>query len=126
MKKWLFRLFWIPVFIVAVLFMVANRQPVPISLDPFNVQDPALATPEIWLWVWLMLMLFVGFGAGAFGMWVSGRSKRADARANRKLVKTLRKDVTRLETRLRELETPAPSATGPSPSEPPLLESQNA
>ncbi len=60
MKKWLFRLIWVPVLVVAVLFLVANRTPVVISLDPFNPDNPVLSTPAVFLWVWLMLMLFVG------------------------------------------------------------------
>jgi flagellar basal body-associated protein FliL len=127
MKKWLFRLFWIPVLIVAVLFMVANRQPVSISLDPFNASEPALTTPAFFLWVWLMLMLFVGFAAGAAGMWISGRPKRVEARVNRKTVKEQRKEITRLETRLREAETGrAASGSVPATEPPPLLESEDA
>ena len=130
MKKWLFRLIWIPVLVIAVLFMVANRQPVSISLDPFNANEPALTTPAFWLWVWLILMLFIGFAAGAAGMWISGRPKRLEARANRKLVKELRKDVTRLETRLRETEAaravpPGEGAASVPAAEPPLLKSED-
>ena len=127
MKKWLFRLVWIPVLALAVLFMVANRQPVSISLDPFNAEAPALTTPAFWLWIWLVLMLFIGLAMGAAGMWASARPKRAAARADRKALKELRKEVTRLETRLRESEAARPAKAPDAPEdEPPLLESQNA
>lgn len=135
MKKWLFRVLWIPALILAVLFLVANRQLVAVSLDPFNAAAPALTTPALPLWTWLMVMLFVGLGAGAFGAWLSARQKRVEGRANRKLVSELRKDVTRLETRLREAEakhetgreTGAESRSGSVPAaEPPLLESEDA
>lgn len=127
MKKWLFRLIWIPVLVVTVLFMVANRQPVSVSLDPFNAEAPALTTPAFWLWVWLVLMLFIGFSLGACGMWASARSKRVEARADRKALKELRKEVTQLETKLREAEAGRESQSGSVPaSEPPLLESQDA
>ncbi len=135
MKKWLFRVLWIPALILAVLFLVANRQLVAVSLDPFNAASPALTTPALPLWAWLMVMLFVGLGAGAFGAWLSARPNRVEGRANRKLVSELRKDVTRLETRLRETEAkreagranPAETRSGSVPAaEPPLLESEDA
>ena len=131
MKKWLFRVLWIPALILAVLFLVANRQPVSLSLDPFNADAPAITSFTAPLWAWLMVMLFVGLGAGAFGAWLSARPGRVAARTNRKLVSELRKDVTRLETQLRESETKpetnADARSGSVPAtEPPLLESQDA
>lgn len=126
MKKWLFRLIWIPVLLVAVLFLVANRQLVAISLDPFNAAAPAFTTMALPLWAWLMTMLFIGLGTGAFGAWVSARPKRVEARANRKTIKELRQEVTRLETRLREVEGARPQEGSVPAVEPPLLESQDA
>ena len=135
MKKWLFRLIWIPALLLAVAFLVANRQMVAVSLDPINAAEPALTTMALPLWAWLMTTLFIGFGAGSAGMWVSGRPRRVEARAAKKTVKELRKEITSLETRLRQAETgraeaehdenaitSVPSTT----SEPPLLESKNA
>lgn len=127
MKKWLLRIVWIPVLILAVLFLVANRQLVAVSLDPFNAEAPALTTPALPLWSWLMVMLFVGLAAGAFGAWLSARPQRVAARADRKLVKALRADVTRLETRLREADADREASRASVPAtEPPLLESQDA
>ena len=135
MKKWLFRALWIPALAVAVLFLVANRQPVVISLDPINADAPALTSFPAPLWAWLMVMLFVGLGAGALGAWLSARPGRVEGRANRKLVSQLRKDVTRLETKLREAEakreigreTGTETKSGSVPAaEPPLLESEDA
>ncbi len=127
MKKWLFRVIWIPVLVLAVMFLVANRQLVAVSLDPFNAEAPALTTPALPLWAWLMVMLFAGLGAGAFGAWLSARPKRVAARADRKRIKELRQEVTRLETRLREAnadrETPRTSVPA---AEPPLLQSEDA
>ncbi len=127
MKKWLFRVIWIPVLIVTVLFLVANRALVAVSLDPFNAEAPALTTPALPLWAWLMTMLFVGLGAGAFGAWVSARPKRVEARADRKMVKQLRQEMTRLETRLREADSDRETNRTSVPAvEPPLLESEDA
>lgn len=127
MKKWLLRIIWIPVLVLAVLFLVANRQLVAVSLDPFNAEVPALTTPALPLWSWLMVMLFVGLAAGAFGAWASARPRRVAARSDRKLVKALRADVTRLETRLREADADREAHRSSVPAtEPPLLESQDA
>ncbi len=127
MKKWLFRVIWIPVLILTVLFLVANRQLVAVSLDPFNAEAPALTTPALPLWAWLMVMLFVGLGAGAFGAWLSARPKRVAARADRKRVRELSQEVTRLETRLRDADAERQAHRTSVPSaEPPLLESEDA
>lgn len=127
MKKWLMRIIWIPVLVLAVLFLVANRALIAVSLDPFNAEAPALTTPALPLWSWLMVMLFLGLAAGAFGAWASARPKRVAARADRKRVKELRGEVTRLETRLREADADREAHRASIPSaEPPLLESQDA
>jgi len=127
MKKWLFRVIWIPVLVLAVLFLVANRQLVSVSLDPFNASEPALTTPALPMWSWLMVMLFVGLAAGAVGAWLSARPKRVAARADRRLVKELRQQVTSLETRLREAETTGDASRASVPAaQPPLLESEDA
>lgn len=100
MKKWLSRLLWVPVFVFVVLFLVANRRGVAISLDPFSATAPTVTSPVLPLWFWLSLMILIGFGAGVAGMWVSGREKRIQIRAERRELKTLQKEVTRLRTDL--------------------------
>ena len=112
MKKWLFRLIWIPVLAAAVLFLVANRTLVPISLDPFRPDNPALATPALPLWFWLMVMLFIGLALGAAGMWLSGREAWAQARDNRREVKALKKALAALAAR-KEPADPAADAAEP-------------
>lgn len=99
MKKWLYRIVWIPVLAAAVLFLVANRGPVAISLDPFNAESPALATPALPLWFWLMAMLFAGVGLGALGMWLSGAERRAQARDNRRELKAVKKELAAMTAR---------------------------
>ncbi len=96
MKKWLFRIIWVPVLAGAVLFLVANRTLVPISLDPFRPENPALSTPALPLWFWLMGMLFVGVALGALGAWLSGREARAQARDNRRELKAVKKELAAL------------------------------
>lgn len=120
MKTWLFRLIWIPALVIAVLFLVANRQPVAVSLDPFSADAPALTTPPLPLWAWLVAMLFAGVGAGALGMWMSARPQRRKAHAERRELKAMRKELAETQARLRAAEAGRPEG------EPPLLESDDA
>lgn len=119
MKKWLFRIVWIPVLVLAVLFLVANRTLVPISLDPFRPDNPAMSTPALPLWFWLMGMLFIGVALGAAGQWLSGREMRAQARDNRRELRAVKKELAALEARQHKAEAPA------EPAEPPKLEATN-
>ncbi|MHA7871235.1 MAG: lipopolysaccharide assembly protein LapA domain-containing protein [Hyphococcus sp.] len=119
MTKWLFRLIWIPVFIIAVLFLVANRHPVAISLDPFSQDNPAVATAALPLWLWLTVTLFLGVGLGAAAMWMSGGDRRQKARAEHKELKAVRRQ---LETALAEKRA-AEAKVRNVVEEPPLLES---
>ncbi len=118
MKKWLFRIFWIPVLIVAVLFLVANRTLVPISLDPFRPDNPAMSTPALPLWFWLMGMLFIGVALGAAGGWFSGRETRAQARDNRRELKAAKRELAALHAKLETEER----RDNPASHEPPKLE----
>jgi len=92
-KKLLNWLLWFPLGLVAVAFLVANRQPVAISFDPVSVDNPALATPPLPLWVWLTLALLFGFLLGAVGMWTSGRPARRRARAESEALRSLRRSA---------------------------------
>lgn len=123
MKKLLSRLLWIPLFAIIVLFLVANRQLVAVSLDPFNAANPAVTTPAMFLWVWLILIFFVGFSVGAFGMWVSGRLRRQQARMERRELKATRKEMKALKQKVAEFETAPPA---PADAALPLLKSSSA
>ncbi len=99
MKKLLAWLVWLPLVLVVAVFMTANRQPVAISFDPISPTDPAIATPALWLWVWLTLMLLLGVFVGAAGMWLSGRGRRAKARAERRELKALKAELAAAQAR---------------------------
>ena len=118
MKKWLFRIIWIPVFVLTVLFFTANRQLVSISLDPVNASSPAVTTPALPLWFWLMTMLFLGLAAGAMGSWLSGRPSRMKHRAEHREIKALRREIADLRGRISDADP-----FEPEEPEPPLLES---
>lgn len=117
MKKWLYRIVWVPVFIFAVLFLFANRQMVTISLDPFNANSPLITSFPAPLWVWLIFAVFVGVALGSAGMWVSGGHRREKARVEHRELKSLRREILALR------EQNPPEEPKPFQSEPPLLQS---
>ncbi len=117
MKKWLYRIVWVPVLVLAVLFLVANRQLVTISLDPFNADNPLITSFPLPLWLWLIFTLFVGVGLGSAGMWVSGNKRREKARVEHRELKSLRREMMAMR------EQNPPEESKPFQSEPPLLES---
>ncbi len=91
MKKIMRWVVVIPAGALLVLFLIANRKLVALSLDPFSTDTPAIATPALPLWVWLVVALLTGFFAGAAGMWVSDRELRIRAKADRLELKALKK-----------------------------------
>jgi hypothetical protein len=93
MKKIVSRLIWFPFGVLLVLFLVANRQLVAVSLDPLSTENPAIATPPAPLWLWLLLALLIGIFTGAAGTWMSGRTARARARAEHRELKTLKREA---------------------------------
>lgn len=105
MKKILARLIWIPLGLALVVFLVANRAPVAISLDPLSADDPSIATPPLPLWLWLTLALLIGFFLGAAGMWASARPARLKAKADRRELANLKQEAAR---------AAAPPGTAPS------------
>ncbi len=91
MKKILRWVVVVPFGALLVLFLIANRKLVALSLDPFSTEAPAIATPALPLWIWLILALLAGFFAGAAGMWASDRELRIRAKADRLELKALKK-----------------------------------
>ncbi|MEM6914489.1 MAG: LapA family protein [Pseudomonadota bacterium] len=78
--------------IILVAFLVANREPVTISFDPFNTDDPAFSFTQP-LWVAPAGSLLVGYGLGALGMWLSNGSLRKKAAARQQKVRELEREV---------------------------------
>jgi uncharacterized integral membrane protein len=91
MKRLVRWLVTIPAGAVLVIFLVANRSPVALSLDPLSTSAPALATPALPLWIWLVLFLLTGVGLGAGAMWISSHDQRTRARSDRQELKALKK-----------------------------------
>lgn len=93
LRKFLARLVWAPLGLVFVLFLISNRQPVAISLDPLSTTNPLIVTPALPLWLWLTASLLFGFFAGATGMWISARGGRIKSNAAKRELKKLKRDL---------------------------------
>ena len=86
--SWVF--LWVPLALIAVVFLVSNRQLVAVSMNPFADSTDLFTSPALPLWLWLMMMLFVGFGLGILGMWSSSAPRRRKTRALQREVKELK------------------------------------
>ena len=81
----------IPVFAIGVLFAVANRAPVTVRLFPLS--DSLLSLPPVPLVAVIFAAFVGGFAVGAGAMWFTAGGVRKRARARRREVKQLKKDV---------------------------------
>jgi len=89
MRKFLTALIVIPVFLLLVIFAVANRHFVTVSFDPFVSSDPSFAV-TMPLFLLLILVAAIGVLAGGLAVWFgqrhwrrAARRHKADARAAR-------------------------------------------
>jgi hypothetical protein len=108
MRKLVTFIVLIPLAAIIVMFAVANRAPVNVSLDPFNPMQPAL-TFEVPMFALAFILIGVGVLVGGIAAWLRqhrwrARARRAEAEA-RDL--RLRLDAAGPRTRL-------PSPLGPS------------
>jgi uncharacterized integral membrane protein len=85
----------LPVAVVLILFAVANRHFVEVSLDPLSQQDPwaALSVP---LWTVLFFGVFCGLVAGWIGAWLKQGKWRRAAREARRDLASERSEAARL------------------------------
>jgi uncharacterized integral membrane protein len=83
MKKILRLLVAIPSALVLITLALINRQPVTLSLDPFNT-PPALALPPLPFYVFLLGGLMLGVALGGIVTWINQGHWRRQAR-NRKV-----------------------------------------
>lgn len=75
----------VPVALVLIALVVANRKPAGFTLDPFHPGNPAL-TVELPLFVWLFAALVLGMVIGSAATWLrQGRYRKAARESNRKL-----------------------------------------
>lgn len=81
LRKILNALILIPLALVLVVFAVANREWVTVSLDPLNKSDPALSF-TLPLFVLLIGVAILGVVAGGMATWLRQGSWRRAARHN--------------------------------------------
>jgi uncharacterized integral membrane protein len=104
-RKIVTALILIPLAILLVLFAVANRASVVISLDPFSSEAPAFAV-HVPLFLALVFALIVGVLAGGIAAWLKQSKWR---RAARRLERELRA------ARAEAEEAPRARAAAPAP-----------
>ena len=101
MSKILSVVILLPLAILLVVFCVANRQPIPVSLDPIGTL-PQFAFEEP-LFVLLIGSLILGLVLGGIGTWATQAHHRAKAARRRREVENLRHEVELSNERLRRL-----------------------
>jgi len=80
LRRFINALVVLPLAIVFVIFAVANRHMVRVSLDPFNNADPALSF-SMPLFILILLAAIAGVAAGGLATWFrQGRWRRAARR----------------------------------------------
>lgn len=85
-------LFLVPLAVVLIVFAVANREWVSVSLDPFNKADPALSF-SLPLFVLLILVAILGVIIGGMATWSRQRPWRRAARQHEAELRRLRMEL---------------------------------
>jgi len=113
MRKFIAAVILIPLAILMVMFAVANRGSIPISLDPFSSSAPAL-TVHMPLFLLLLIVLIIGVLAGGIAAWLrQSKWRRAARRLDREL-RTARAEAEDARRRLAAVQTPPPMPAIPT------------
>jgi hypothetical protein len=99
MRRFLILFILLPLAVVAVVFSVANRESVVLSLDPFGAGPPrwSLTLP---MFVLLFVTLGLGILVGGVATWLRQGKWRRTARAERARADHLRQEAERLRERV--------------------------
>jgi uncharacterized integral membrane protein len=110
----------VPLAIALIVFAVANREIVTVSLDPFDPAQPALSV-RMPLFILIFVFLIAGVLLGGFAAWLrQGRHRRA-SRALRSDLTGLRREIGILNARLEtQDDTRDPDIRNPGPARVPL------
>jgi len=106
MKAFLKALVLIPVALVIVLFSVANRAPVRVSLDPFSRDLPTLSY-DLPLFAVVLAAIFLGVLVGGLASWIAQGKHRKAARRGRREVEALRSETEALRSAVPDSALPA-------------------
>jgi uncharacterized integral membrane protein len=92
MRKFINILVWVPLGLIFVVFAVANRHLVTVSLDPFNSSDTSLGF-TLPLFVVIIVFAMVGVLAGGSATWFRQRHWRRAARQHEAGAQQLREQL---------------------------------
>lgn len=106
MKVFFKALVLVPVALVIVLFSVANRGAVRVSLDPFSRDLPMLAY-ELPLFAVVLAAIAVGVLIGGLASWIAQGKHRKAARRNRREAEALRSETQALRSAVPDSALPA-------------------
>jgi uncharacterized integral membrane protein len=106
MKAFFKALVLVPVALLVVLFSVANRAPVRVSLDPISRDAPALAL-DLPLFAVILAAIAVGILIGGFASWLAQGKHRKAARVNRREADKLRSEAQSLRAAVPDSALPA-------------------
>ncbi len=106
MKAFFKALILVPIALVIVLFSVANRGSVRISLDPFSRDMPTLSY-DVPLFAIVLAAVFLGVIVGGVAAWLAQGKHRKAARRNRREVEALRSETQALRSAVPDSALPA-------------------
>ena len=113
MRKFLAALVLVPLAVLMVMFAVANRGSVAISLDPFSANAPAL-TVHVPQFLLLLIVLLIGVLVGGIAAWLRQSKWRRAARRLERELRTARADAEDARRRLAAAQTPPPAPAIPT------------
>lgn len=106
MKAFFKALVLVPVALVIVLFSVANRGAVRVSLDPFSRDLPVLSY-ELPLFAVVLAAIAIGVLVGGLASWIAQGKHRKAARRNRREAEALRSETQVLRSAVPDSALPA-------------------
>ena len=113
MRKFFTALVLIPLGLIFIVFAVANRHLVTVSLDPFNTSDPS-AGVTLPLFVVIIAVAIVGVVAGGCATWFRQRHWRRAARQHEADARQARAQLADLRAAAMSPRGDPPRLTGPS------------
>lgn len=106
MKAFFKALILVPIALVIVLFSVANRGLVRVSLDPFSRDLPTLSY-DVPLFAIVLAAVFLGVIVGGIAAWFAQGKHRKAARRHRREAETLRSETQALRSAVPDSALPA-------------------
>lgn len=92
--KWVSTLFWMAIFLLAILFSVQNRVPVTLRFGLYPLErEPWFEIPEVPLFLVILCGIFLGFLIGGFGDLYKRFQLKRTLRQNQKVIERLEREV---------------------------------